>query len=633
VLYNQQSPLGANFSVPKENKSKMPDQKGESSGGTGGSGSVKQRVLVGVMEPYTLGEDFDAYLHRFNNYLELNGVTDNTYKVQLLTNLIGPTASQKIYKACRPKEPKQFEYDEIVQKCKNIFQGERWSIAEHYRFNKRDQHEGESAQDYAIELQAIGEHCAFGDFRDTALRDRFVAGIRCSKIKAKLLNEAKDSKFEKIVQMAVNAEMIDENVRAMGPRSEVHFVRSRQSRWSSRRRSPSSSRFHRYNHSESRSRSRSGSRGNDRFRKRYTDENRRCYNCNKYGHLANNCRAKKDEFVTKRKTEETGDFKRAKSRVQYCDSEGELKIGNLKLSDPSSSDSTDSFVNSIKCKEDLLINVVTFLDNQPVKKETLTVLVEDKRITLEVDTGSCATILSLKDYLVHFRHLKLEKINWPLTAINGGKLKVVGRISVNVEHRGEPFVLSLVIVDCQISFQPLLGRDWLDILYPSWRKFFNVNSLESGKNSQSQSEVVTNIKNSYTTLFDNDLSSPVIDFKADIQLIDNAKPIFCKAYTLPFKLRDAVGTEIDNLCANGILKPIKRSVWASPIVVVTKPDKNIRVCVDFSVTINKQIKTEHYPLPVIDEVLANLGGSKYFCVLDMKGAYTQLEVMPECQEY
>jgi hypothetical protein len=34
------------------------------------------------MEPYTLGEDFEAYLQRFNNYMELNGVDDSEYKIQ-----------------------------------------------------------------------------------------------------------------------------------------------------------------------------------------------------------------------------------------------------------------------------------------------------------------------------------------------------------------------------------------------------------------------------------------------------------------------------------------------------------------------------------------------------------------------
>jgi uncharacterized membrane protein len=61
------------------------------------------------------------------------------------------------------------------------------------------------------------------------LRDRFVAGLKSSKIKAKILNGAKDSKFDVIVQMAVSSELVDENVRVMGaPRSEIHLVRNNQ---------------------------------------------------------------------------------------------------------------------------------------------------------------------------------------------------------------------------------------------------------------------------------------------------------------------------------------------------------------------------------------------------------------------
>jgi hypothetical protein len=114
-------------------------------------------------------------LQRFNNYIELNGVKDEIFKIQLLTNLMGPTASLKIYKACKLKLPKNFSYKEIVEKCNSIFYSEKWSIAEHYRFNT--QRSGESATDFAIELQAMAENCKFGDFLDTALRDRFVAGL------------------------------------------------------------------------------------------------------------------------------------------------------------------------------------------------------------------------------------------------------------------------------------------------------------------------------------------------------------------------------------------------------------------------------------------------------------------------
>jgi hypothetical protein len=67
---------------------------------------------------------------------------------------------------------------QIVSKCKSIFYGERLSIAEHFKFNNRNQHDGETAGDFTIELQAMAEHCQFDTFYDTALRNCF-ARFRC----------------------------------------------------------------------------------------------------------------------------------------------------------------------------------------------------------------------------------------------------------------------------------------------------------------------------------------------------------------------------------------------------------------------------------------------------------------------
>jgi len=57
------------------------------------------------------------------------------------------------------------------------------------------------------------------------------------------------------------------------------------------------------------------------------------------------------------------------------------------------------------------------------------------------------------------------------------------------------------------------------------------------------------------------------NYKAEILLKDNVKPIFHKAYTVPFKLRDKVNIEIDRLMNEGILEQVKFSEWASPLVL------------------------------------------------------------------
>ncbi len=55
------------------------------------------------------------------------------------------------------------------------------------------------------------------------------------------------------------------------------------------------------------------------------------------------------------------------------------------------------------------------------------------------------------------------------------------------------------------------------------------------------------------------------------------------------------------------MEPIEFAKWAAPIVPVLKRDKqSIRICGDFSVSVNKASKLECYPIPKIDDLLASL---------------------------
>ena len=66
-----------------------------------------------------------------------------------------------------------------------------------------------------------------------------------------------------------------------------------------------------------------------------------------------------------------------------------------------------------------------------------------------------------------------------------------------------------------------------------------------------------------------------------------------------------------------------RSLWSFPVVIVDKKDGSKRFCVDFR-KLNKITKSNSYPLPVIDDILALLGRAKYFSSLDLKSGYWQV---------
>jgi RNase H-like domain found in reverse transcriptase/Reverse transcriptase (RNA-dependent DNA polymerase) len=122
------------------------------------------------------------------------------------------------------------------------------------------------------------------------------------------------------------------------------------------------------------------------------------------------------------------------------------------------------------------------------------------------------------------------------------------------------------------------------------------------------------------------------DFVVDVRMKQDARPFVRKAYDVPHSIRDKVGVELENLVKAGILEKVEYSDWASPIVVVVKPNKDLRICLDGSVTINPVMESNHYPLPLIDDLLSNKNGATVFSVLDLRGAYQQLIVSEETKK-
>nr|CAI5834348.1 unnamed protein product [Callosobruchus analis] len=58
-------------------------------------------------------------------------------------------------------------------------------------------------------------------------------------------------------------------------------------------------------------------------------------------------------------------------------------------------------------------------------------------------------------------------------------MKVVGEGLVQVKYRHMEVKLPLIVVESRNEFTPLLGRNWLDILFPNWQHGFKVNNVYS----------------------------------------------------------------------------------------------------------------------------------------------------------
>ncbi|RVW58447.1 Transposon Ty3-I Gag-Pol polyprotein [Vitis vinifera] len=118
---------------------------------------------------------------------------------------------------------------------------------------------------------------------------------------------------------------------------------------------------------------------------------------------------------------------------------------------------------------------------------------------------------------------------------------------------------------------------------------------------------------------------PVRDYDHQIDLKDEAGPINCRPYRYAAVQKDAIEKLIGEMLHAGVIRQ-SRSPYASPVVLVKKKDGSWRLCVDYR-ALNQVTVKDKFPIPVIEELLEELGGSTIFSNLTYALAIGKSECM------
>ena len=566
-------------------------------------------------------EYLTSWIEQLEESFILEGITEDRKKVAALLTYVGRYGYEILKNLVAPRKPSESNYTDLCKLLTDHVIPKPVVMVERHKFAQTTQGTKTVTQ-YLADLRKAAEHCKFENFYEEALRDRFICGLADASIRKALLSEDKDLKLNEAFLKAVAREQAATNSKVVvgGDSSETNFVKS--------------------HHKGSAMKS----------RKKYNSEK---------GSAASSetCKFCKLNVIRSKCTKE-----QCKTSCFLCKKIGHQKKFCFKNSNRASTNSveTDDSVFSMNFIDTYLTSAV---DCKPI----INLLVNSHPVGMELDTGSQLTILN-RSVLSSVMNVSLTPSDRVIRVANGHLVSNIMQGSVEVSYNGCKYSdLTIHVVDG--PFPSLLGRDWIRKLFgDNWLNKFvarQVQWLQGCKagtvseqnpgdtdcqvyNSSGCISKVSSVKGpvseqdpcNMTEFFNKVKLNPIFedgvglvkDFQANIQVKEGNTSVYRKSRTVAYALREKVNDDLRRQVQEGLLESVEWSKYASPIVIVDKPDGAIRICGDYKSTVNPQLDAKQYPLPTEEECFYPMRGGKKFTRLDIRQAYNQVELSEEAKD-
>ena len=293
-------------------------------------------------------ETFTVYMERAAIFFAANDIPA-AKKVPFLLTCIGGTTYGILRNLVAPGNPMDMSYEDLTHTLRVHFDPKPLVIVERFHLHKRDQSASESVAEYLAELRRLAAKCEFGTYLEEALRDRLVCGIRSDATRKKLLGEA-DLDLTKASQIATAMESAHTSAQSLkAPALLVASVEpgvDMSHTWAPGARSPPCNRC--------------GISGHTAADCRFEDAV--CHRCYKRGHLGRVCRSHRNP---------RGCGRSQRRQTHHVEAEPD----------------TDEVV-------DLISTVYCLQIPKTTSPYVVTLEVNSKPLTMEVDTGAVVSLIS-----------------------------------------------------------------------------------------------------------------------------------------------------------------------------------------------------------------------------------------------
>ena len=537
----------------------------------------------------SVGSRWQRWLKSFELFADSKGLiineSSNANKVQrraLLLHTAGEEV-QKIFETL-PDTGTAKDYKKAETALNEYFIPQVNTTFQNHVFRSMEQMENETVAQFVMRLRHVAKDCDYGEQTDNQIRDQVVHKCKSDSLRRKLLEKGKNLTLTKTLELAATFETVQQQFEAMkvnnGKINKVNeFPHKGKPSGKVGQSSPSQTAKECY---------RCGRTGHFGREPQCPARGKTCNKCGKQDHFAGKCKTK----VPPKQQQTHRGNQRNKSNIRHVQTEPE--------------DSDEEYAFSVTSSSDA---------------QKINVIVGGRPVNMIIDSGASTNVInhSLWDKLKSEKvKCTSKKCNKKLYAYGNSKpLEVLGSFRAATSTNNKEVNAEFIVI--KGTGEPLLGRDTA----------IQLGVLKMGANINSISSVASLVEK-YNDVFHG--VGKLKDHQVRLHVDPSVTPVAQTVRRIPFSLRDKVESKVKELQELDIIEPVEGPTpWVSPVVVVPKPNGDIRLCVDMR-RANEAIIRERHPIPTVDEVLQTVNQSTVFSKIDLKWGYHQLELDEESRK-
>ena len=532
------------------------------------------------------------YLARFRTFVTANSIPDNKQAQIFLTN-----QSNSVYKMLSNLAAQQQPVKSIHELTMNDiqtfmaeqFDPKRFVVRERFKFwSDMKRKPGETIPELASRIRQDAATCDFQSIKDPldeALQTKFICSVD-NKAVLKTLFKLKDDelKFSNAIRVAQEVEEA-----AKVAKETVHGQ-------------PSTS-VQKVYHAKSKT-------------SKTQEKKTACFRCGNSGHFSKAC-------------------PHIKAICSFCKKTGHLQsVCMSRLRDNKLvKQQVKQLVHKVQCSV------------SPIYQ---TIRLNDHRIKFEIDSGASDTFCCEATWQTLGKPT-LQPVSVQYQVAEGSPLPIVGQFQSTASIDGKSPDVTFPVIVTKVPNLNLLGRlAMMKLKLTNLTDHFRENLSCAESTATIEHVTTTGPENSldaaciqlcgeFPTLFESTLGC-LKDFSLDIRFKPEAKPIFKKPRPVPFSILQDLNEAYEAGIKRGVWELTDFNLYGTPVVPIRKSPlpgqakASIRVCGDYSVTVNSQLEDHRQPIPLPEDLMRKLGRGYCFSKIDLANAYNQICLSPDSQK-